>query len=127
METLIENKGEFSISTDTTKMDIALIHRYLSEESYWAKNIPFSTVAASINNSLNFGVFHGENQIGYGRIVSDFATVAYLCDVFILTEYRAKGLSKWLMEVINAHPNLQNLRRWILLTADAHELYRKFG
>jgi GNAT superfamily N-acetyltransferase len=127
MEILTEFHSDFTISTDKSLMDLQIIHDYLANKSYWAKNIPIETVKLSIENSLNFGVFQNKMQIGYARIVSDFATVAYLGDVFILPEYQGKGLSKWLMEVINAHPNLQNLRRWILLTADAHELYRQFG
>lgn len=85
------------------------------------------TVKDALNNSLNFGLFHIDKQIGYARVISDYATIAYLGDVFVLKEYRGLGLSKWLMEKIMTHPNLQGLRRWILLTADAHELYKQYG
>jgi GNAT superfamily N-acetyltransferase len=121
------NNGEYLISTDKSKLDISLIHKYLSEESYWAKNIPIETVAQSIKNSLSFGVYFGNQQIGFARIISDFTTFAYLADVFILTEFRGKGLSKWLLDAISAHPNLQNLRRWMLMTHDAQGLYSQKG
>jgi len=120
-------QGEFCISTEKAKMDVMAIHRFLSKEAYWCQNIPFETVQTAIENSLNFGLFHQNTQIGYARIISDYATIAYLGDVYILPEFRGKGLSKWLMETVMAHPNLQGLRRWILLTGDAHELYKKYG
>jgi GNAT superfamily N-acetyltransferase len=116
-----------AISTDKTKLDIALIHNYLRNDSYWAKNIPLDIVERSIENSLCFGVYDDLKLIGFARIMSDCATFAYLADVFILPEYRGKGLSKQLMEYITSYPALQGLRRWMLATADAHELYRKYG
>lgn len=103
------------------------IHEFLASEAYWCLNIPKDRVETAIQNSLCFGVYHGRKQIGFARIISDFSTIAYLGDVYMITEYRGKGLSKWLMETIMNHPNLQGLRRWILLTGDAHELYRQFG
>jgi len=115
------------ISTDKEKLDVDLIHRYLSEEAYWCKGIPKDVVKESIRNSLNFGLYDKEKQVGYARVISDYATIAYLGDVFILPAYRGKGLSKKLMKEVMAHPNLQGLRRWILLTSDAHGLYRQFG
>lgn len=118
---------EYLISTDPQKMDLAAIHLYLSQESYWAKNIPYETVEKAIKNSMPFGIFHQEKQVGFARIISDYATFAYLADVFLLPEHRGKGLSKWLMEVISKHPELQGLRRFILATADAHTLYSQFG
>jgi GNAT superfamily N-acetyltransferase len=121
------HQGDFSISTDKSKLDLQAIHHFLSKESYWSQNIPFETVKTASENSLTFGVYHNQQQIGYARIISDYATVAYLGDVYILPEFRGQGLSKWLMEAIMTHPNLQGLRRWILLTADAHELYKKYG
>lgn len=127
MDILTETKGEFTITTDKSKMDLATIHRFLSEESYWCKIVPVKRVKKAMDHSLNFGVFHGDRQVGYARVISDFSSVAYLGDVFILKEYRGQGLSKWMMETIISHPELQGLRRWILLTADAHELYRKYG
>ncbi|WP_207423002.1 GNAT family N-acetyltransferase [Desertivirga brevis] len=115
------------ISTDKTKLDIPLIHSYLSKESYWAKNIPLEIVERSIENSLCFGVYLNDNQIGFARIMSDYATFAYLADVFVLPPYRKRGVSKKLMEFIKEHPSLQGLRRWMLATMDAHGLYKQFG
>lgn len=119
--------GEFVISTDRNRLQIDAIHRYLTEESYWARERTREQTITAIKNSLPFGVYKGENQIGFARVVTDFATFAYLGDVFILENYRGKGLSKWLMEVIVNHPDLQNFRRWILATKDAHTLYEKYG
>ncbi len=116
-----------TISSDKSKLDIAVIHNYLHNESYWAKNIPLEIVERSIENSLCFGVYDDLKQVGFARVMSDCATFAYLADVFILPEYRGKGLSKKLMEYIKSYPSLQGLRRWMLATADAHELYRKYG
>ncbi len=123
----IENKDGYNISTNPTKLDINIIHKYLSEESYWAKDIPFNVVKKSIDNSLCFGVYKNNQQVGFARVVTDKATFAYLADVFILPEHRGKGLSKWLMTVIHSYPDLQGLRRWMLGTRDAHKLYEKFG
>jgi len=120
-------RGEFSLTTDKTKLDIHAIHFFLSNYSHWAKGISYYTVKKSIENSLPFGLFHLNNQIGFARIISDFATIAYLGDVYILVEYRKQGLANWMMEQVMIHPDLQNLRRWILLTADAHSLYAKHG
>jgi len=117
----------YQISTDTQKMDIAVIHRYLSEESYWAKDIPFDIVERSVANSFCFGVFYQDKQVGLARLITDKASFAYLCDVFILPEHRGKGLSKWLLTTIQSHPELQGLRRWLLGTKDAHGLYSQFG
>ena len=120
-------KNDFLISTDKTKLNIGVIHDYLSKESYWAKNIPLAIVKKSIKGSLCFGLYHKKVQVGFARVVTDHATFGYIADVFILNEYRGKGLSKWLMEVIMNHPNLQGLRRWMLATRDAHGLYAQFG
>ncbi len=98
-----------------------------TQESYWAQGIPKEIVARAINHSLCFGVYDGNHQIGFARVISDYATYAYLSDVYILEGYRGKGLSKWLMECIMAHPNLQKLRRFSLATKDAHGLYERFG
>ncbi|MBV9960919.1 MAG: GNAT family N-acetyltransferase [Parafilimonas sp.] len=117
----------YCITTDNTKLDINVIHQFLSEESYWAKGIPKSVVEKSIANSLCFGLFCKNEQIGFARLVTDKATFAYLADVFVLKQYRGKGLSKWLMQTIQAHPGLQNLRRWLLTTKDAHGLYAQLG
>ncbi|MCO4294250.1 GNAT family N-acetyltransferase [Solitalea sp. MAHUQ-68] len=125
-ELTIYNNG-FTISTDKQKLDIDSIHEFLSTKAYWCLNIPKDRVQLAIENSLCFGVYEGNKQIGLARVISDFSTIAYLGDVYILEEYRGKRLSKWLMETIMNHPNLQGLRRWILLTGDAHGLYRQFG
>ena len=118
----------YEISTDASRLDIDVIHRYLSEESYWAKGIPRDVVARSIANSLCFGIYASDGaQIGFARLITDRATYAYLADVFVLSEHRGKGLSKRLMETIIAHPKVQGLRRWTLATRDAHELYARYG
>jgi GNAT superfamily N-acetyltransferase len=120
-------RSEFVISTDPARLDLDVIHGFLTN-CYWAKGIPREVVARSIGNSMCFGIYDGSGaQVGFARVVSDFATVAYLGDVFVLEPYRGRGLSKWLMECIMQHPALQNLRRWILLTRDAHGLYRQSG
>jgi len=128
----MENSSEYKvdgyeISTDNHKMDISVIHQYLSEESYWAKNIPYETVKKSVANSFCFGIFYQGKQVGLARLITDKASFAYLCDVFILPEHRGKGLSKWLLTTIQSHPELQGLRRWLLGTKDAHGLYSQFG
>ena len=119
--------GEFVISTDRARLQLDAIHKFLSEESYWARERTRRQTETAIKNSLPFGVYKGENQIGFARVVTDYATFAYLGDVYILPEFRGRGLSKWLMETILIHPELQNFRRWILATKDAHALYEKFG
>lgn len=119
-------RGEFTISTDRSRLQIDRIHKFLSEESYWAKERTREQTATAIKNSLPFGVYKDENQIGFARVITDYATFAYLGDVFVLEEFRGQGLSKWLMETIINHPDLQGFRRWILATKDAHELYEKF-
>lgn len=119
--------GEFQVSDDLELLDFDTIHEFLALHSNWARGIPRSTVENSIRNSLSFGLFHGSRQVGFARVISDRATVAYLGDVFIVPEYRGRGLSKWLMQCILSHPDLQNLRRWILVTENAHGLYQKYG
>ena len=118
--------GEVEISTDPSRIDIPLVYRFLTS-SYWAKGIPETTVRRSIEGSLCFGVYRGSRQVGFARVISDYATFAYLADVFMLEEFRGRGLAVWLMQCIVDHPALQGLRRWSLVTRDAHELYRKFG
>lgn len=118
--------GEFTISTDRERLQIDAIHKFLSEESYWAKERAPEQTERAIKNSLPFGVYKGENQIGFARIVTDYATFAYLGDVYILPEFQGNGLGKWLMKTIVGHPDLQGFRRWILATRDAHTLYEKF-
>ncbi|WP_370898150.1 GNAT family N-acetyltransferase [Chryseobacterium gossypii] len=127
MKDIVLYKDEFCISTDKTRLDIDSIHDFLSTKAYWSLNIPRERVQKAIGNSLCFGVFHNEKQIGFARIITDFSTAAYLCDVYILEDHRGKGLSKWLMEAVMGHPELQGLRRWMLVTGDAHGLYRQFG
>jgi len=119
-------KGRFSISTNPKRLDIDAIHAFLSR-SFWAEKIPKKTVAKSIKNSLCFGLFDGKKQVGFARVITDRATFAYLCDVYVLEEYRAKGLGKWLIETVMSHPDLQDLRRFHLVTRDAHGLYQQFG
>jgi GNAT superfamily N-acetyltransferase len=118
--------GEYSISTDKHLLDLSAIHSFLTT-SYWAEGIPFETVKKSIEHSLNFGVYTAGKQVGFARVITDYATYAYIGDVYILEDFRGQGLSKWLMRVIADLPELQGLRRWTLLTRDAHELYRKAG
>ena len=125
MQALI--KEGFEISTDKSRLDIECIHAYLSKESYWAKNIPLELVKKSIEGSICFAIYHNGRQVGFARMVSDCATFGYLADVFIIEEYRGKGLSKLLMEEIINYPAFQPLRRWMLATRDAHGLYKQFG
>ncbi len=125
----------FLISTDPGLIDIGVVHRFLSEDSYWSKGIPVEVVQRGLANSMVFGVYDtalaraggGHTQIGLARVISDRATYAYLADVFVVASYRGRGLSKWLMEVITGHPELQGLRRWMLMTLDAQGLYRQYG
>ena len=125
--TTLHPAGYF-LSTDPARIDVATIHRWLSEESYWAMRIPRATVERAIANSLNFGLYAPDGrQAGFARVISDYTTFAWLCDVFVLEEFRGQGLSKWLMQQILAHPELQHLRRYMLGTWDAHTLYQQFG
>ncbi|MGN6352289.1 MAG: GNAT family N-acetyltransferase [Parafilimonas sp.] len=117
----------YSITTDVSKLDVNVIHQFLSKESYWAQSVPMHVIEKAIKNSLCFGLFYRDVQIGFARLITDKATFAYLADVFIINEFRGKGLSKWLMKAIHAHPELQNLRRWLLTTNDAHGLYEQVG
>jgi len=119
-------KDNFTISTDPSRLDMDAIADMLTR-AYWALGRPRERTEKAIANSLVFGVYDGDKQIGIARIVSDYAIFAYLCDVIIHEDYRARGLGKWLMETVRAHPDLQGLRRWVLATHDAHELYKQYG
>jgi GNAT superfamily N-acetyltransferase len=127
MPQLLEtHKDNFTISTDPARLDMDAIVDML-KRAYWAAGRPRERTERAIANSLVFGLYDGEKQIGLARVVSDYAVFAYLCDVFIHEEYRAHGLGKWLIETVMSHPDLQGLRRWTLATRDAHGLYRQFG
>ncbi len=124
------HRDGFTISTDPARLDVDAIHAFLTT-AYWCEGIPRETVARSLAGSLNFGLYQvdsqADRQIGLARVITDFTTFAYLCDVYVLPEFRGRGLGHWLMEHVMAHPDLQGLRRFSLVTRDAHELYRPFG
>jgi GNAT superfamily N-acetyltransferase len=120
-------RGPYFLSTDPALLNVALVHRFLCEESYWAPGIPREIVERSLRNSLCFGLFHESRQIGFARVVTDRATFAWLGDVFVLDEFRGEGLGKWMIESLLTHPDLQGLRRILLGTRDAHGLYTQFG
>ena len=126
MKSIEYSRGEFTVSTDRSRLDLKLVHDFL-RGSYWAKDIPRDVFMKSIENSLCFGVYEGPRQIGFARVITDYATFAYLADVFIIESHRRRGLANFLMECIVQHPQLQGLRRWTLATRDAHQLYAKFG
>jgi GNAT superfamily N-acetyltransferase len=122
----------FAISTDPERLQIKVIHEFLSQSSYWAQGRPIETVKRSIENSVCFGIYAlgsdgSEQQVGFARVVTDLATFGWLCDVFVLESHRGLGLGKWLVESIVNHPDLTNIRRLILATRDAHELYHRYG
>lgn len=120
-------RGEFVISTDRSRVDVEAVHRFLSTDSYWSPGIPLEVVRRALEHSLPFGVYRGRELVGFARVTTDFASFAYLADVFVLESARGQGLGKWLMETIMAHPDLQGLRRWMLATRDAHGLYAQNG
>jgi GNAT superfamily N-acetyltransferase len=120
-------KDGYTVSTDKARLDVEVIHHFLSTESYWALHIPRSVVAKAIDHSLCFGVYNGDAQVGFARVVTDTATFGYLADVFVLPAHRGHGLSKWLMDCIMGHPDLRGLRRFMLATRDAHGLYAQYG
>ena len=119
-------RGEYNISCDAKRLDLGVVHDFL-QKSYWAPNVSEDVVRRSIEHSLCFGVYRDETQVGFARVITDYATFAYVADVFILEQHRGRGLGKWLIETVVSHPQLNGLRRWILLTRDAHDLYRKYG
>ena len=120
-------KGDYLISTDPARLNIPLIHDFISNQSYWGRGRKIETVKCALDNSLNFGLYNHNEQIGFARVVTDYCTFALLADVFVVEGHRGTGLSKWLMEVIISHPQLVNMRRWVLATKDAHGLYAQFG
>src|SRR5688500_16881125 len=122
----LARRGDYTITTEPGAVDIDAVHAFLSG-SYWARGIPRPVVERAITGSLPFSLFHNDRQIGFARAITDRATYAYLADVYVLEEYRGQGLGTWLMEVVVGHPELQGLRRFALITRDAHALYRKFG
>ncbi len=124
---MTNTRPPYSITTDQSRFDYERIYDFLSRQSYWGKGIPMEVMKRSIENSLSFGLFHEAEQIGFARVVTDYATFAWLADVFIDEAFRGQGLGKWLMETVHGHPGLQGLRRWILGTRDAHGLYEQFG
>jgi GNAT superfamily N-acetyltransferase len=120
------SQGEFTVSTDPRRVDLELVHGFLIR-CYWAAGIPLDVVRRSVENSLCFGIYSGGRQLGFARVITDYATFAYVADVFVVESHRGRGLSKFLMECIMQHPQLQGLRRWSLATSDAHSLYSQFG
>jgi len=126
--TTIEHQRDgYTISTDKTRLDTGLIHNFLSEDSYWAQDRPYDVVERSIDHSLCFGVYAGTEQVGFARVVTDYVTFAWLCDVFIVESHRGRGLGKRLVETVVAHPDLDGIRLFSLATRDAHELYRRYA
>jgi GNAT superfamily N-acetyltransferase len=121
------HRAEYLISTDPNRLDVDFIHHFLSRDAYWALGRSMDIVRRSIENSLNFGLYKADKQIGFARVVTDYATFAWLADVFVVPEHRGEGLGKWLMESITSVQELGGLRRWLLATRDAHDLYRQFG
>lgn len=120
-------RGEYVISADRARLDLPFIHEFLSKQSYWAQGRDAQAVRRSVENSMAFGLYRGTRQIGFARVVTDYATFAWLADVFVLDEFRGEGLGKWLVETVLSHADLRPVRRWVLGTRDAHELYRRFG
>ena len=120
-------QGDYIISTDNNRLDIRIIHDFISNQSYWAQGRPLETLQRALDHSLNFGLYKSDQQVGFARVVTDYATFGWIADVFVLSEHRGQGLSKWLMETILSHRDLQGFRRWVLATKDAHSLYARFG
>lgn len=121
------HKNGYQISTDKSLIDFDVVHNYISKDSYWAQQMPAETLKRAVDHSICFGIYHHNKQVGFARVVSDQATFAYIADVFVLPAFRGIGLSKWLVQTILSHPDLQGLRRWSLATLDAHGLYKQMG
>ncbi len=119
--------GRYEVSTDRGRLDVDLIHRFLAEESYWARGVSREIVERSLEHSLCFGVYADGRQVAFARAVTDRATFAWLADVFVVQEHRGRGVGETLMRAVLSHPELQTLRRWLLATLDAQGLYRRFG
>ena len=117
----------YTISTDKSRLDIDFIHTSLTTQTYWAQNRPLDVMQKAVQNSLNFGLYYDGKQVGYARVVTDYATFAWLCDVFVAADHRQKALGKWMVDCVTKHPDLKHIRRILLATRDAHELYRKYG
>jgi GNAT superfamily N-acetyltransferase len=127
MKALELHRKGYTISTEKARLDIPLIHEYLSQHSYWARERPMKVVQRSIQHSLCFGVYKEDEQVGFARVVTDYATFSWLCDVFILAAHRGRGLGKWLIATVVGHPDLQNSNQFLLATRDAHKLYQRYG
>jgi GNAT superfamily N-acetyltransferase len=125
-EILEQVRGDYLISSDPARLDLVAIHRYLTA-AYWSQGLPMDVLERAVAGSLCFGLYYRTDQIGFARVITDAATFAYLCDVYILEPHRNRGLARWLMEVVTSHASLQGLRRFVLVTRDAHGLYAKFG
>ena len=123
---LEQHRGEYCVSSDPNRLDLTTVHDYLSK-SYWSPGIPIEVIKRAMEGSICFCLFHRDSQIGFARVITDRATFAYLCDVYVLDDYQRQGLGHWLMEVVTSHPDLQGLRRFVLVTRDAHRLYERFG
>jgi GNAT superfamily N-acetyltransferase len=120
-------RGDYEVSDDRARLDLAVVHRFLAGDSYWAAGIPVAIMSRAVAHSLCFGLYRAGHQVGFARVVTDHATFGYLCDVFVESAHRGAGLGKWLVECVLAHPELQGLRRLALMTRDAHDLYTPFG
>ncbi len=127
MQIVETKRDQYTISNDPSLLNISFIYDYLTQQTYWAQNRSLDTVQRSIENSLNFGVYYLDEQVGFARVVTDAATFAWICDVFILPQHRKNGLGKWLVECIVNHPDLKPIRRLLLATRDAHGLYQNYG
>jgi GNAT superfamily N-acetyltransferase len=121
------DRGDYTISADPARLDVGFVHDWLANVSYWAQGRPLEVAQKALENSLCFGVYRGAEQVGLARVVTDYATFGWLCDVFITEAHRGRGLGKWLIECVVSHPDLAGLKQIVLATRDAHELYRRYG